>query len=111
MVATPVSPPLAVSIPEWQPWSNLPCLAHGAPGAAEIQLCLRLVEAAAQAEECSAFLRQELPEIASEFSAQWAGIVRRGSEWETLAEFGRFPLEALPHRFLTEVLDREAGGC
>jgi hypothetical protein len=35
------------------------------------------VETAAKAESVVGFLRQELPEIASEFSAQWVGAVRR----------------------------------
>jgi Nif-specific regulatory protein len=56
-------------------------------------------------------LRQELPELASEFSAQWAAILHRGAEWERIAEFGRLPLEVLPHRFLAESLDRDAAGC
>jgi Nif-specific regulatory protein len=111
MVVTSASPALTVSNPEWQSWSSLPWLEHGATGAAEIQLCLRLVEAAAQNEDSSPFFRQELPEIASEFASQWVAVLRRGTEWETVAEFGRFPLETLPQRFLAEVLDRESGGC
>ncbi len=76
-----------------------------------MQLCLRLVESAAKAESFADFLRQELPEIASEFSAQWVGILQRDPDWETLAEFGRQPLESLPHHLLTEALDRNAAGC
>jgi Nif-specific regulatory protein len=48
--------------------------------------------------------------VASEFAAQWVAVVRRGAEWETIAEFGRMPLESRPHRFFTEALERDAGG-
>src|SRR5262245_57575994 len=111
MAVTPSLAPLSVSHSEWQTWSNLPWLAHTAPGSAEIQLCLRLVESAGERENCSGLFRQELPELASEFSAQWVAIVHRGAEWERIAEFGRLPLEVLPHRFLAESLDRDAAGC
>ena len=99
MVVTPARGPLSVSHAEWQAWSNLPWLAHAAPGGTEIQLCLRLIESAAQAETSAGYLRQELPEVASEFAAQWVGIFRPGPIWETLAEFGRQPLENLPADF------------
>jgi len=107
----PARGPISVSQTEWQTWSNLPWLAHATPGSAEIQLCLRLVESADTAETSAGYLRQELPEVASEFAAQWVGVVRRSVEWETIAEFGRQPLETLPHRFFTEALDRDAGGA
>lgn len=76
-----------------------------------MQFCLRLIDSAGNMESSAAYLRQELPEVASEFAAQWVGIVRRSPDWETIAEFGRQPLETLPNRFLTEALDRDAGGC
>src|SRR6267154_2011241 len=110
MVITPTPAPLSVSQPEWQTWASLPWLARAAPGSNEIQLCLRLVESATTAESYSAFVRQELPEIASEFAAQWVGIVRRSPDWKIAAEFGRQPVESLPIRFLTETLDRGVGG-
>lgn len=84
---------------------------RNAPSAAEVQFCFRLLESAAQADGQAAFLKQELPEVASQFAAQWVGVFRRGSEWERLAEFGRQPAESLPHAFLTEALERDSAGC
>ena len=109
MVATRLQGPLAVSQPEWTTWSNLPWLARSAPGGGEIEFCLRLVESAAQADGPATLLRQELPEIASEFAAQWVGVIRRDLDWATVGEFGRRPIETLPQRFLTEALDRAKG--
>jgi Nif-specific regulatory protein len=57
------------------------------------------------------FLQQQLPEVATEFSAQFAAVAKRSPAWSTLAEFGRRPGRELPLRFLEEALDREAAGC
>src|SRR5207244_276507 len=75
-----------------------------------VQFCLRLIESAAAAENLVAFLRAELPEIASEFAAQWVGVVRRALDWDRLGEFGRLPIARLPQNLLTEALDRDAAG-
>ncbi len=103
--------PAAVSQPDWLAWASLPWLARSAPGGAELQLCLRLIESASRFAGSTDLLKQELPEIASEFSAQWVGLVRRGPQLETIAEFGRQPLDALPQGFLSEALNRDAAGC
>jgi Nif-specific regulatory protein len=105
-----VSAPQSVSQPGWQTWSALPWLARGSAGGLEGPLGLRLLESALEAESTSSYLRQELPEIASEFSAQWVAVLRHGPEWERLGEFGRQPIETLPLRFLAEALDRDAAG-
>lgn len=102
--------PHTVSNPEWQKWSSVPWLARTAPGAADVQFCLRLVESAAAAENLVAFLRAELPEIASEFAAQWVGVVQRTLDWDRMGEFGRLPIARLPQNLLTEALDRDAAG-
>lgn len=86
-------------------------MGRAAPGGAEVQFCFRLIESAAQAEGQSGLLKQELPEVASHFAAQWVGVFRRGSEWERLAEFGRQPAESLPQTLLTEALERDSAGC
>ena len=111
MVVTRLQGPSTVLQPEWVTWSDLPWLARTTPGASEIEACLRLVDSGAQADSETILFRQELPEIASEFAAQWVSIVRRDLEWRSIGEFGRRPLETLPHRFLAEALDRDAGGC
>jgi Nif-specific regulatory protein len=105
-----VPAPQSVSQPSWQTWSALPWLARGAGGGLEGPLGLRLLESAIGAEGASSYFRQELPEIASEFSAQWAAVFQRGAEWERLGEFGRQPIETLPLRFFAEALDRDAAG-
>ncbi|MBI3865860.1 MAG: sigma-54-dependent Fis family transcriptional regulator [Planctomycetia bacterium] len=102
--------PLAVSQPEWQTWSSLPWLSRANPANAELQFCIRLIESAAGAGGLAAFLKQELPEVASEFAAQWVAVLHRGSDWERLGEFGRLPVESLPQQLLTEALDRDAAG-
>jgi Nif-specific regulatory protein len=76
----------------------------------EAQLALRLLESAVGAESAASYLKQELPEIASEFAAQWIAVLQRGSDWGRLGEFGRQPIEALPLRFFTDALDRDAAG-
>ncbi|MSR60505.1 MAG: sigma-54-dependent Fis family transcriptional regulator [Planctomycetaceae bacterium] len=100
-----------VSQPTWLTWSALPWISRGASTALEAQLALRLLESAVEAPGVSSYLRQELPEVASEFAAQWIAVMQRGAEWERLGEFGRQPIEALPMRLITEALDRDAAGC
>jgi transcriptional regulator with GAF, ATPase, and Fis domain len=99
-----------VSQAVWQSWAALPWLAANSPARDEIQFCLRLLDAAVAAESQAEFLKQALPEIASEFSAQWAVLLRRSLEWERLGEFGRQPVENLPNRFFSESLDRDNAG-
>ena len=102
-------PPVSISQPEWQDWGNLPWVSRSGAGS-EAQLWLRLVESATRVESRADLLRQELPEIGSEFAAQWVGVLRRGPEWERIAEFGRQPIDSLPVSLLSEALDREAAG-
>jgi Nif-specific regulatory protein len=90
----------------WQSWSDLPWLSRGA----EAQLALRLLESAVSAESVPSYLRQELPEIGSEFAAQWVAVFRRGLDWERVGEFGRQPIDSLPLRLMAESLDRDAAG-
>lgn len=104
-------PPQTVSQPNWLTWSGLPWLSRGSSVGTEVQLALRLLEAAVTAESLASYLRQELPEIASDFAAQWTAVVQRGSDWDRLGEFGRQPIDALPMRFFAESLDRDAAGC
>jgi Nif-specific regulatory protein len=102
--------PVSISQPEWQEWGALPWLSRSAPGSSETQLWLRLVESAARMESRAALLRQQLPEIGSEFAAQWVCVLKRGEEWERIAEFGRQPFASLPTSILSDALDRNAAG-
>lgn len=94
---------------EWCEWADLPWFSRTGSGS-ELQLCIRLIESAARSDTAAAYLRQEFPEIASEFAVQWVGIMAHGSTWSVLEQFGRQPLESLPQPFLTSVIDRNAGG-
>src|SRR5258708_4091014 len=111
MEVAPILASLSVSPVEWLPWSELPWMERAVPGGAELRFCFRLIESAAQAESPAVFLKHELPEVASEFAAQWAGVFRRGSEWERLAEFGRRPIDSLPQMLMTLAIERDSAGC
>jgi len=84
---------------EWRAWSEVPWFSRTG-GIPELQLAIRLVEAAAQADSPALYLSQQLPDIASEFAVQWAAVVYRDPQWMTLGEFGRRPMDELPVRFL-----------
>ncbi|MED5447201.1 MAG: GAF domain-containing protein, partial [Planctomycetota bacterium] len=51
-----------------------------------------------------------LPELVTEFSAQWCGVLVRNSGWELQAEYGRQQPADWPVELLQESLDREAAG-
>jgi Nif-specific regulatory protein len=111
MEATVSQKPLAITQPTWRSWSELPWLGRSnGPTGGELQFCFRLLESALESKGLSDFLKQELPEIASEFAAQWVGILHRGTGWERLGEFGRLPVDSLPQRLLADVLDRDEAG-
>jgi transcriptional regulator with GAF, ATPase, and Fis domain len=110
MEVIPAPAPLAVSHSEWLTWQNLPWLSRTAPGAVELQFSFGLLESGLKTEGVVPLLREELPEIASEFAAQWVGVLHRGIDWERLGEFGRLPVESLPLKLLSDALDRDAAG-
>ena len=94
----------------WSERSELPWNKSGTAGYRDWRLFVRLVEEVVERPETTIYLRHALPEIASEFAAQWAGVLVRRTSWQTLSEFGRLPLEAVPLAFLLEVLDRDRAG-
>eukprot|EP00913_Durusdinium_trenchii_P010857 g10186.t1 len=95
---------------QWMSWPQLPWLSIPDRGGETIQLGERLLQAALKADSGEKFLQNQLTEIATEFSAQWVGIVRRAPEWKAIAECGRHPLTDFPYHFAEEALDRESGG-
>ncbi len=99
-----------MSQPQWMNWSELPWHSGPEPAGGVLQLCDRLLQASAESTEELEFLRNQLPEIAPEFSVQWAAVVERSPEWATVAECGRWSGRELPARFLEDCLDREAAG-
>jgi len=56
------------------------------------------------------FLSGMLPELVTEFSAQWCGVLIRSPGWELDAEYGRQQPSSWPAALLDESLDRGAAG-
>ncbi|RPI90958.1 MAG: sigma-54-dependent Fis family transcriptional regulator [Planctomycetaceae bacterium] len=102
--------PLFSSPPHWLAWEEIPGFTRSSPAAADLQLAIRLLETALEAESIPNFLRDKLPEIASELAAPWTAVLQRTTEWVPLAEFGRRPLPGPFAWFLHEVLERDAAG-
>ena len=92
---------------KWLGWADLQTLTKSEAAADIAVFCDRLLQASIDAGSVADLLRERLPEIATEFSVQWAAIVQRSPEWQAAAEFGRRALSDLPVRLLEEALDRE----
>ncbi|MBM79215.1 MAG: sigma-54-dependent Fis family transcriptional regulator [Planctomycetaceae bacterium] len=91
-------------------WPQLPWLSGHDNTGTTIQMCDRLLQIALGPGTADDFLRAELPDVAADFSAQWAAIIGRTPEWRVRAEYGRHSLDELPYRFFADSLDREAAG-
>src|SRR5579871_4946118 len=96
--------------PQWIKWEELPWFSRGQTGGSLLKMCDRMLSSATKSAGSAPFLRHELPEIANEFSLQWAGVLGRTPAWKVFAEFGRRLAPELPYRFLEESLDRDAAG-
>ena len=94
---------------KWMQWSELPWLLRSELASPLITLCDRVLQLAATS-DTAALLQQFLPEVATEFSAQWISVAKRSPEWSVIGEFGRNPLDSIPVHVLDEVLDRESAG-
>ena len=95
---------------EWLDWKRLPLFSRFDAEASLIQMCDQLLEDATQHESGSDYLRQFLPQLATELSCQWCTLIERTPEWETLFEFGRNAAGGFPVSLCDEALDRDAGG-
>lgn len=95
----------------WMTWEQLPWLSRSELSGSLLRLCDRLFDLALKSDRMGLFLRDELPDIANEFSVQWAGVLGRSPKWKTLAEFGRRSFADLPYQFFSDALDRDAAGC
>ncbi len=93
----------------WLSWGDLPWLSRSEAGGGILQLAERLLEASLEATTPTSFLNRRLPEITTEFSAQWCSVYKRTPQWTRIAETGRRGFEEIPHRVLEEVLDRDSG--
>jgi Nif-specific regulatory protein len=91
-------------------WAEIPWLSRSEAGGGALQLAERLLEASLEAAKPVPFLSRRLPEITTEFSAQWCSVYKRTPQWSRVAESGRRGFDEIPNRFLDEVLDRDAGG-
>ena len=94
----------------WQAWVDLPWMTMPDAGGPVVQLCDRLLQQAHQAESYDSFLSSQLPELATQFSAQWVGLLQRTPAWTTLSECGRCPEKELPRDLFDDALDKDAGG-
>jgi transcriptional regulator with GAF, ATPase, and Fis domain len=94
----------------WMRWSEIPWLSRSEAGGGALQLSERLLEASLDAVQPIPFLNRRLPEITTEFSAQWCSIYKRTPQWTRVSESGRRGFEDIPQQFLDEALDRDAGG-
>lgn len=86
--------------------SQLPWLSAGEPHGTAVQLGERLLRAALEYADVDSLLHQELAEIATEFSVQWASVLQRDENWESIAQCGRLPFDEPPLGLLDEVLER-----
>ena len=93
----------------WMTWSEIPWLQTEGAGVS-LLLCDRLLRSVESTPTSAEFLAHQLPDIASEFSVQWIGVIDREAHWSIRAEFGRHQLGELPLRLFNEALDREAAG-
>ena len=92
---------------QWMLWSELPWTQAGGTASSVIQLTERLLSAVLSTTDENEFLADCLPEISSEIGSQYVSVIRQGSQWDTVGEFGRHTLKDLPREFFTECLDRE----
>lgn len=95
---------------KWMDWTQLPWMTMPEAGGAVIQLADRLLHGVQQVQTPEQFAQAELPELATQFSAQWAGWLQRTPKWKIVAQCGRHQFAEFPWRYLEEILDREQSG-
>jgi len=78
-------------------------------GAEEWRFTVRLLEAALQATDETALLKNQLGNIAGELRAQWVGLTRKTPQWELFAQEGHINLIELPFNQLDDALDQGVG--
>jgi transcriptional regulator with GAF, ATPase, and Fis domain len=70
----------------------------------------RCLQSVAESPDEPTLLGGLLPELVTEFSAQWCGVLVRKSGWDLESEYGRQQPADWPIELLQESLDREAAG-
>ena len=94
----------------WQNWQELSWFSHSEPAGALIALVERLLEGSLDCAEIAPFFAKHLPEIATEFSVQWAALIRCDPDWSVVESCGRSPFNPLPISFLNRLRDHSGGG-
>ena len=74
---------------EWLDWKRLPLFSRYDAEASLVQMCDRLLEEATRQASGDDYIRQFLPQLATELSCQWCTLIERTPEWETLCELDR----------------------
>jgi len=100
----------AAETSQYMSWKQLPWLSLPDGGGETIQLCDRVLQIAGEHVDVKTFLQRALPEVATEFSVQWAAVAWRTPEWTILAECGRRTLSDVPYHLIEETLDQESAG-
>jgi len=70
----------------------------------------RCLQSVAESPDEPTLLGGLLPELVTEFSAQWCGVLVRKTGWDLESEYGRQQPADWPIELLQESLDREAAG-
>ena len=96
----------------WINWSDTSAAQPGDACGTMIELCGRQLANAVSAKTITDLLKSELPDLATELSAQWLAVVKRlpGQEWDTVAQHGRHSLPSAPNSLWEQTLEKEAGG-
>lgn len=94
----------------WMGWNESPWRTQPELGSSLVGLSDRLLNAGLEYERLESLLETQLPQIASEFSARWVGILQRQPQWSVVAEFGRHAPEPLPVELAEDTLDRGSSG-
>ena len=95
---------------QWISWKELAWFSQPNAGSTTVRLCHRLLKTALQSDTTALALTSQLPDIASEFGAQWAAVLQRTPDWQVVSKFGHRAPPELPSALFDEALDREACG-
>lgn len=96
----------------WVNWSDTTAAQAGDASGTMIELCGRQLANAVSVNSVNELLKSELPELATELSAQWLAVVKRlpGQEWQTTGQHGRHSLSGKPNALWEQALDKEQAG-
>ncbi|MCA9042546.1 MAG: hypothetical protein KDA65_19480, partial [Planctomycetaceae bacterium] len=90
----------------WMSWRGLRWNSDLDQMGSIVQFCDRMLQFLCETSTSEDFLKQLLPEMATEFSAQRICIWERTPKWELLTELGRAGSNETDFRQFEEILDR-----